>query len=83
MPARARPIPFILLHTSFGSFAVLFALCRMMKAVKTAIRDADALLAIIDASDRPDEALEMVQPAEGASLPPMGVLLNKVGGFLL
>lgn len=39
---------------------------RMMRAVKMAIRDADALLAIIDASDRPEEALEMVQASGSA-----------------
>ena len=38
---------------------------RMMRAVKSAIRDADALLAIIDASDRPEEALAMVQVRAG------------------
>lgn len=49
-----------------------------MRSVKTAIKDADCLLAIIDASDRPDEALMMLQPGEGADIPPMGIILNKM-----
>lgn len=51
---------------------------RMMNAVGQAIKDADILLAIVDATDRPQEALEMLQPGEDWRGPPMAILLNKV-----
>jgi len=50
---------------------------RMMGAVASSVREADALLAIIDASKRPRQALEMIQPGNEWAGPPMAVLLNK------
>ncbi len=51
---------------------------RMMAAVTQAIKDADILIAIIDAGDRPEQALEMIQPGDNWNGPPMAVLLNKI-----
>ena len=51
---------------------------RMMTAVGQAIKDADILLAIVDATDRPQEALDMLQPGSDWRGPPMAILLNKV-----
>ena len=51
---------------------------RMMAAVNKAIQDADALIAIVDVTDRPQEALEMIQPGSDWNGPPMLVLLNKM-----
>ena len=51
---------------------------RMMTAVQQAIKDADILLAIVDVTDRPEEALDMLQPGEDWRGPPMAILLNKV-----
>eukprot|EP00890_Picochlorum_soloecismus_P004809 jgi/Picsp_1/5329/NSC_02690-R1_gtp-binding protein era len=51
---------------------------RMMAAVNQAIQDADALIAIVDVTDRPQEALEMIQPGADWNGPPMLVLLNKM-----
>ncbi|KAL4527634.1 hypothetical protein Ndes2526B_g08261 [Nannochloris sp. 'desiccata'] len=50
---------------------------RMMGAVDQAVKDADALLAIVDASRRPEGALEMLQPGPDWKGPPMAVILNK------
>lgn len=50
---------------------------RMMGAVSQAVRDADALLAIVDASRRPKAALEMLQPGADWQGPPMAIVLNK------
>lgn len=53
---------------------------RMMSYVKGSMRDADAVVAIVDVSqpDRQDEVLEMVQPPPPpAEVPPMLVVLNK------
>ena len=50
---------------------------RMMAAVAQAVRDADVLLAIVDADDRPREALGMLQPGGDWAGPPMAVVLNK------
>jgi GTPase Era involved in 16S rRNA processing len=53
---------------------------RMMSYVKGAIRDADAVVAIVDASDREasESVLAMVQPpADKDDQPPMLVVLNK------
>ena len=50
---------------------------RMMGAVDQAVKDADALLAIVDASRRPETALEMFQPGPDWKGPPMAVILNK------
>lgn len=49
-----------------------------MTAVQQAIKDADILLAIVDVTDRPEEALDMLQPGEDWRGPPMAILLNKV-----
>jgi GTP-binding protein Era len=51
---------------------------RMMAAVTQAIKDADVLIAIIDVGDRPEQALEMIQPGDSWNGPPMAVLLNKI-----
>ncbi|KAI7844987.1 hypothetical protein COHA_001353 [Chlorella ohadii] len=50
---------------------------RMMAAVQQAVKDAECLLAIVDASYKPEEALAMIQPGDDWSGPPMAVLLNK------
>lgn len=50
---------------------------KMMAAVQQAVKDSDCLLAIVDASHRPEEALAMIQPGDDWSGPPMAVLLNK------
>jgi GTP-binding protein Era len=49
----------------------------MMNAVTQAIKDADVLIAIVDVTDRPEQALDMIQPGDDWSGPPMVVLLNK------
>ena len=51
---------------------------RMITAVKNAIQDADAVLAIIDASDRPEEAVEMLAPGAAWQGPPLCLVLNKI-----
>lgn len=51
---------------------------RMMGAVDAAVKDADALLAIIDASRRPEGALNMLRPGADWKGPPMAVILNKI-----
>lgn len=51
---------------------------RMMAAVTQAIKDADVLIAIVDVGDRPEQALEMIQPGDNWDGPPMAVLLNKI-----
>lgn len=51
---------------------------RMMASVSEAVKDADALLAIVDASHAPEEALQMIQPGTSWRGPPMAVILNKV-----
>lgn len=51
---------------------------RMMNAVDQAVRDADAILAIVDASNKPEKALEMIQPGDNWKGPPMAVILNKI-----
>ena len=51
---------------------------RMMGAVDQAVKDADALLAIVDVSSRhPEAALDMLQPGPDWKGPPLAVLLNK------
>ena len=47
---------------------------RMMSAVQQAVKDADCLLAIVDASWQPEEALAMIQPGEDWKGPPMAVV---------
>lgn len=52
---------------------------KMMQNVRTARRDADVLLAIIDADNRPEEALHLLNlRADQPGLAPMCVVLNKV-----
>lgn len=51
---------------------------RMMSAVAQAIKDADVIISIVDVTDRPEQALEMIQPGENWEGPPMAVLLNKI-----
>jgi GTP-binding protein Era len=54
---------------------------RMMAAVEEAARDADALLLVVDAADRPREALALVRPAAASALARgvrAAVALNKV-----
>ncbi|EFN58030.1 hypothetical protein CHLNCDRAFT_20741 [Chlorella variabilis] len=50
---------------------------KMMASVQQAVRDADCLLAIVDASHEPQQALAMIQPGDDWKGPPMAVLLNK------
>lgn len=47
---------------------------RMMASVQEAVKDADALLAIVDVSNQPREALQMIQPGEDWRGPPMAVV---------
>ena len=51
----------------------------MMHNVRQARREADAVLAIVDASAQPRAALKVLLPAEGRPGPPLAVVLNKVG----
>ena len=50
---------------------------RMMGFVKTAMRDADAIVAIVDLQRSAREVLEMIQPPQGYDGPPILVVLNK------
>ncbi|KAG2487099.1 hypothetical protein HYH03_014212 [Edaphochlamys debaryana] len=50
---------------------------RMMAAVVHSIKEAEAIIAVVDSADNPKEALGMFQPGENWSGPPMAVLLNK------
>eukprot|EP01024_Parvocaulis_polyphysoides_P049291 TRINITY_DN47626_c0_g1_i1.p1 TRINITY_DN47626_c0_g1~~TRINITY_DN47626_c0_g1_i1.p1 ORF type:complete len:236 (+),score=34.56 TRINITY_DN47626_c0_g1_i1:45-710(+) len=50
----------------------------MMAYVQRSMKQADALLALIDATKNPEDALRMIQLPEGWSGPPMAVALNKV-----
>ncbi|GFR51998.1 hypothetical protein Agub_g14533, partial [Astrephomene gubernaculifera] len=50
---------------------------RMMAAVVHSIREAEAIIAVVDVADQPKEALQMFQPGENWTGPPMAVLLNK------
>ncbi|KAG2428378.1 hypothetical protein HYH02_014394 [Chlamydomonas schloesseri] len=50
---------------------------RMMAAVVHSIKEAEAIIAVVDSADKPKEALGMFQPGEGWNGPPMAVLLNK------
>jgi GTPase Era involved in 16S rRNA processing len=50
----------------------------MMSVVKTAMREADAVVAIVDCSRKPEAVLGMVQPPPGFEGPPMCVVLNKL-----
>lgn len=46
----------------------------MMRSVQEAVSDADAVLAIVDASRKPQEALAMLQPGPDWDGPPMAVV---------
>lgn len=50
---------------------------RMMAAVVSSIKAAEVIVAVVDAVDRPQEALAMFQPGPDWDGPPMAVLLNK------
>lgn len=50
----------------------------MMGAVKSAMRDCDALVALVDVTHGRDELLEMLQPPPDRKGPPMLIVLNKV-----
>ena len=56
---------------------------RMMQNVRQARREADAVLALVDASAQPRAALKVLLPAEGRPGPPLAVVLNKVASPLL
>ncbi len=51
---------------------------RMMQSVKRASRDADAMLVIIDASDRPAQTLTFLASTFEDAAVPLAVVLNKV-----
>ena len=51
---------------------------RMMAAVVSSIKDAEAIIAVVDASFKAKEALKLIQPGPTWDGPPMAVLLNKV-----
>eukprot|EP00884_Botryococcus_braunii_P000851 jgi/Botrbrau1/10767/Bobra.180_2s0031.2 len=50
----------------------------MMRSVKRATRDADVILALVDASNSPEEALEYMEPGKLWSNQPWALVLNKV-----
>jgi GTPase Era involved in 16S rRNA processing len=50
---------------------------RMMSFVKASMKQADALVAIVDIRHEPGELLAMLQPPKSAERPPMLVALNK------
>ncbi len=52
---------------------------RMMRSVKLASRDADAMLVVVDASDRPEQTLAFLQPIFDSTDVPKAVVLNKAG----
>ena len=52
---------------------------RMMRSVKLASRDADAVLVVVDASDRPQQTLAFLQPIFDSTDVPKAVVLNKAG----
>ena len=52
---------------------------RMMRSVKLASRDADAMLVVVDASDRPEQTAEFLQPIFDSATVPKAVVLNKAG----
>lgn len=51
-----------------------------MRNVQASVADSDALLAIIDASVKPEEALAMIQPGPDWDGPPMAVVGLGGGG---
>ena len=50
---------------------------RMMQSVKRASKDADAMLVIVDASDRPAQALTFLASTFEEAAVPLAVVLNK------
>lgn len=50
---------------------------RMMAAVITSIKEAEAIISVVDCADNPRDALGMFQPGDNWTGPPMAVLLNK------
>ncbi len=55
---------------------------RMMQSVKRASKDADAMLVIVDASDRPAQALTFLASTFEEAAVPLAVVLNKVCTWL-
>lgn len=51
---------------------------KMMKSVRQAVNDSDAVLMLVDSTDDPKADIEMIQPPKDWSGPPMAVVLNKV-----
>jgi GTPase Era involved in 16S rRNA processing len=51
---------------------------RMMHNVRQARREADAVLALVDAASHPRAALTDLLPPAGRTGPPLAVVLNKV-----
>eukprot|EP00955_Chlamydomonas_euryale_P118693 366555-Chlamydomonas_euryale.AAC.18 len=49
----------------------------MMSAVISSIQNSEAIIAVVDSSRDPKEALAMFQPGNNWTGPPMAVLLNK------
>ncbi len=49
----------------------------MMAAVVSSIKAAEAIIAVVDSADSPEDALAMFQPGDNWTGPPMAVLLNK------
>ena len=52
---------------------------QMMRAVRRATRDAEAVLFLVDMGDRPEQALSLLQPYCARGLP-VAVVLNKACG---
>ena len=50
----------------------------MMGAVKSAMRDADSIVALVDVTHGREELLEMLQPPAQREGPPMLIVLNKI-----
>lgn len=49
-----------------------------MGAVKSAMRDADSVVALVDVTKDREDMLAMLQPPKGKERPPMLVALNKI-----
>ena len=50
----------------------------MMKAVTTAVEDADAMLMVVDASYEPYETMRLLRPPENHNHVPIAVVVNKI-----
>jgi GTPase Era involved in 16S rRNA processing len=51
---------------------------KMMSAVKSAMKDADSIVALVDVTKDREDLLAMLQPPQGRKRPPMLVALNKI-----